>query len=344
MQRVVVHRPGSYERLQLESGPAPGPAAGEVRVRVAAAGVNYADVIVRMGLYASAKKYVGWPITPGFEFAGAVDQIGPDVSGFAIGDPIFGVTRFGAYASQLCVPAHQLFPLPDGVSPVEAASLPVVFLTAYYALFELVHPRPGDRALVHSAAGGVGTALLQLLKIAGCESVGVVGGAHKINVAKAAGADAVINKRDSPLWPRVAELASNGFQSVFDANGAETLRHSYRSLAPAGKLVVYGFHTMLPRRGGKPRWGRLIVDYLRTPRFNPLDLTTDNKSVLAFNLSFLFDHKQLLAEAMQKLAGWLAEGSYRPQPIQTFSLADVASAHRVIESGNTVGKLVLVVD
>src|SRR5690606_30795686 len=122
---------------------------------VQAAGVNYADCVVRMGLYESAKKYVGWPITPGFEFAGRVDALGEGTPGLAPGDEVFGVTRFGGYASSVVVPRHQVFRRPAVCSPDEAAAFPSVHLTAWYALFELAHPRPGSTLLVHSAAGGV---------------------------------------------------------------------------------------------------------------------------------------------------------------------------------------------
>ena len=138
--------------------------------------------------------------------------------------------------------------------------------------------------------------------------------------------------------------APQGCDVVLDANGVATLRKSYDHLAPAGKLVVYGFHSMLPRRGGRPDWIKLARDWLLTPRFNPLDLTNDSKSVLAFNLSYLFDRTDLLELFMSDLRRWLDEGSIQPPPITEYALDDVARAHADIESGMTVGKLVLVRD
>src|SRR5687768_1030530 len=162
MRRVVVHRPGGWERLVLEEAPDPAPGPGQVLIDVAAIGVNYADCIVRMGLYASAKEYVGWPITPGFEFSGTIDALGEGARGLAAGQDVFGVTRFGGYATQLVVPDYQLFALPHGWSHAQAASFPTVFLTAWYALRELCKLRPGMRILIHSAAGGVGCASTQV--------------------------------------------------------------------------------------------------------------------------------------------------------------------------------------
>ncbi|MHC4817194.1 MAG: alcohol dehydrogenase catalytic domain-containing protein, partial [Planctomycetota bacterium] len=180
MRKVIIPRPGGHERLQIEEGPDPTPRPGEVVVAVEAAGVNYADCVIRMGWYESAEEYVGWPITPGFEVAGTVCALGEGVDGPAVGTDVLAVTRFGGYASRVVVPRHQVFPLPAELDKAAGAGFPTVFLTAYYALFELVHPRPGSRLLVHSAAGGVGGALVQLGRIAEAEVVGVVGAAHKV--------------------------------------------------------------------------------------------------------------------------------------------------------------------
>src|SRR3954465_11808761 len=161
-RKIVVHSAGGHDRLKIETMETPTPAAGEVRIDVRAIGVNYADAIVRMGLYASAKEYVGWPITPGFEVAGTVGALGSGVTDLAVGDEVFAVTRFGGYATHLVVERRLVFRRPAAISFEQAAALPAVYMTAWYALFELAHPRRGARVLVHSAAGGVGGALVQM--------------------------------------------------------------------------------------------------------------------------------------------------------------------------------------
>src|SRR5579871_422155 len=181
MKKIVIHSAGGYDRLKLEeiktdNGLRPG--AGEVLVKTEAVGVNYADCIVRMGLYETAKKYVGWPITPGFEFAGRVLEVGEGVSNVAAGDRVVGLSRFGAYATHLVAPAHQIFRLPESLKTLEAGGFPVIFFTAYYPLNVLLRTRKGMRVLVHSAAGGVGSALVQLAKLGGCEVTAVVGAPH----------------------------------------------------------------------------------------------------------------------------------------------------------------------
>ncbi len=336
----MIHGPGGYERLQLERATRREPARDELRIRVRAIGVNYADCIVRRGLYASAREYVGWPITPGFEVAGEIEAVGEGCEGWRVGDAVFAVTRFGGYTSALTVPAAQVFRLPAGLSPAQAAALPCVFLTAWFALHRLGDARAGDRVLIHSAAGGVGSTLVQLAKRTGCVPIGVVGASHKVEAARALGAAAVIDKSRQPLWAEAERHAPDGYALVCDANGVETLRESYQHLAPTGRLVVYGFHTMMPR-GGRTRWLRLAWDYLRTPRFSPLKLTQENRSVMGFNLSYLFDRNDLLREGVALLLAALADGSLKVPAITCYPLQEVARAHRDLESGQTVGKLVL---
>jgi len=343
-KRVVIDRAGSYDRLRLEEGPALKPGRGEVVVDVEAIGVNYADCMVRMGLYASAKEFVGWPITPGFETAGRVSAVGKGIDDLSPGDEVFALTLFNGYATQVKAGRDYVFPVPRGMSLEQAASFPSVYLTAWYALHELAHPRLGAKVLIHSAAGGVGGCLVQLAKRAGCEVTGVVGASHKVEAVRGHGADHVIDKSREALWKTTERYAPDGYDVICDANGVATLKGSYEHLAPAGKLVVYGFHTMIPRRGGRPNWLKLARDYLRTPRFNPLDLTQDSKSVMAFNLSYLFERTDILGLAMGDLIRWLEAGDIQPPGTTTYPFEDVAQAHRDIESGQTTGKLVLLTD
>lgn len=340
MRKVVIHRAGNYDQLHIERHPDPTPGPGEVLVETSFAGVNYADCVIRMGLYASAKEYVGWPITPGFEFSGVVRAVGAGADASLVGRTCMGLTRFGGYATHVAVPANQVFPVPAGLSLAEAAAFPTVHLTAWYALRELVRLRPGMRVLVHSAAGGVGNAAVRIAKLHGCYVVGVVGSAHKVEVVRELGADAVIDKSSEPLWAAAERLAPKGYQVVLDPNGVETLRQSYEHLAPTGRLVIYGFQTMMSK-SGRPNYLTLARDYVRTPRFNPFDMTNANRSVLAFNLSYLFEENAILAEAMAELTGWLAEGKLVKPRVTTYALDHVAQAQRALESGRTVGKLVL---
>ena len=342
MRRIVIDRPGGYAALRLVDEPDLVPGPGQVLIAVEACGVNYADSIVRMGLYASARQLHGYPITPGFEVAGRIAALGAGAGGgdLAMGDAVIGMTLFGGYASHCAVNADSVFPLPHGLDMIQGATLPTVFLTAWFLAHELAHPRAGDCWLVHSAAGGVGSALVQLGRHAGCRVVGVVGAAHKAATCRAMGAAEVIDKSAQDLWAEAERLAPGGYQAIFDANGVTTLRGSWNHLAPAGKLAVYGFHGMLPRNGRIP-WLRLGWDWLRTPRFNPLQMTQRNRSVVAANLSFLQQQAPRLREGMHWLLALFARGELSPLPVETFALARAADAQRRLESGQTVGKLAL---
>lgn len=342
MQRIVIRRPGGYDALELVTAPDPVPGPGELVIACEACGVNYADGIIRMGLYASARKLHGYPITPGFEVAGRIAAIGDGVTGWQVGDEVLGLTLFNGYASRLKLPADGVFAKPAGLDSAQAASLPTVFLTAWWMVHRQVHPEPGETWLVHSAAGGVGSALLQLARLAGVRAVGVVGGAHKRAHALEMGAAEVIDKSGEALWPAARRLAPLGYQAIFDANGVATLAESYRHLAPTGRLVVYGFHSMLPH-DGRLNWLRLARDWLRTPRFNPLRMTQENRSVLAANLSFLQSHAPALRAGMLWLLERFDDGRLSPLPVECHPLADAAAAQRRLESGRTVGKLVLTV-
>jgi synaptic vesicle membrane protein VAT-1 len=341
VRRIVIRRPGGYDALRLVEAPDPEPGPGEVVIACEACGVNYADGIIRMGLYASAKQLHGYPISPGFEVAGRIAAVGPGVTAWQAGDPVIGLTLFNGYASHLKVPVENVFRRPGNLDAIQAATLPTVFLTAWWMVHRQVRPEPGETWLVHSAAGGVGSALLQLGKLAGCRAVGVVGAAHKREHALAMGAEQVIDKSSQSLWREAERLAPEGYQAIFDANGVATLRESYRHLAPIGRLVVYGFHSMLPQ-DGRLNWLRLARDWLRTPRFSPLRMTQENRSVLAANLSFLQSHAPSLRAGMLWLLERFADGRLQPLPVETWPLAEAARAQRRLESGQTVGKLALI--
>jgi len=342
VQKIEIKQAGGYQRLEWVEAPDLCPAPGQVLVRVGAAGVNYADCIVRMGLYESAKKYVGWPITPGFEIAGVVAAVGRGVETFAVGDRVFGVSRFGGYATEVSVPPEQLFLIPEGMSITQAASIPVVFLTAWYALCELCRLEPGQKVLVHSAAGGVGSAALQIARVLQCEPVGIVGAEHKRAVALENGALEVFVRRDPELWQKVSRAEPAGYAAALDPNGADTLWQSYQALGPMGRLVVYGFSSMIPKGRGTPSYLKLALKYLSTPRFHPLQMTGANKSVMAFNLSYLFERHDLLQKAMHAMLELFGQGRLWPLGVREFALRDAAQAQAALESGDTTGKLVLV--
>jgi NADPH:quinone reductase-like Zn-dependent oxidoreductase len=341
MKKIVIHRPGGFHQLKMESFPDPHAEEGQVVVRTKAIGVNYADCVVRMGLYASAKKYVGWPITPGFEFSGEVSELGKNVNDLSIGTRVFGITRFNAYSTHVVVPRDQLFEIPNNFSFPEAGGFPVIYLTAYYALHLVVKIYSGSIILIHSAAGGVGSALLQLCKLAGWYTIAVVGSTHKVGAAKKMGADIIIDKSKEDIWKTVESYAPHGCDIILDGNGVTTLKAGYKHLKPTGKLITYGFHSMFPKKRGRPNYLKLFVDYLRTPLFNPIDMHNKNKSLIAFNLSFLFDRKDFFQIAMQSLYSYLKDGKINMPGVESYPFEEAVRAHKELQSGMTTGKIVL---
>jgi NADPH:quinone reductase-like Zn-dependent oxidoreductase len=341
LKKIQILKPGSYDCLKLIETDIPRCSPSQVLIEVKACGVNYADSIIRMGLYASAKELHGYPITPGFELSGVVSAVGSEVKNFQVGDEVLALTLFGGYCSQIALTEDRVFHKPSNLSFSQAAALPTVFLTAWFMVREQVLPKAGDIWLVHSAAGGVGSALCQLGRLAQCKVIGVVGSSHKTDSALAMGASYVIDKSTQNLWHEVERLAPLGCQAIFDANGVSTLKQSYVHLAPMGKLCIFGFASMLPHNG-KLNWLKMAIDWLRTPRFSPLDMTQSNKSVLAANLSFLSEHAGLLRTGMQELLELFGSGQLIAPAIIEFPLADAAKAQALIESGKTVGKLVLI--
>lgn len=341
MKKVIIRSAGGHDKLEYIDAPDLNPKNDEVLVKVHASGVNYADVCVRLGVYESAKRYVGWPITPGFEVSGTVDAVGESVTKFKVGDKVMAFSFFDSYASQVCVKEDQVLAMPEDFSMSEAAGFLAVFFTAFHALHQHAVIRPGGKVLIHSAAGGVGSALVQLCKAHGLFVIGVIGSSHKKDYLQSFGPDKIIDKSKEDLWAKVKEYAPDGLAAAFDANGFSTMKESYNHLAPIGKLIVYGSHDLLPKQGGKLNYIKAGLGLLKTPRFLPLEMMTDNKGVIGFNLSFLFAQKEMIQDCINGLDELLKSGKIRPLPAKEFNLSDVAEAHKFIESGKSVGKIVL---
>ncbi|MFL5813907.1 MAG: zinc-binding dehydrogenase [Bdellovibrionia bacterium] len=343
MKKVTIRSPGSYEKLEFVEAPDLQAQRDEVIIAVRAIGVNFADVCVRLGVYESAKKYVGWPITPGFEVSGIVKSVGPTATKYQVGQEVIGFTRFNGYATEVRIPESQVLALPKGFTLVEGAGFPAVFFTAYHAVYQHAVLPKNAKVLIHSAAGGVGTALVQLCKSEGYFTVGVIGSSHKRAYLEKFGPDVIIDKSQQDLWAEAKKVVPEGYHAIFDANGYSTMRESYEHLCPMGKLIVYGSHDLLSKKGGHLNYIKAGLGLMRTPRFNPLDLITTNRGVIGFNVSFLFDEKEMIEQCIDGMQRRINEGLIRPIPVTQIPFESVADAHRLIESGQSVGKIVLTV-
>jgi NADPH:quinone reductase-like Zn-dependent oxidoreductase len=323
MERVVVPRFGGSSVLEVRTEPSPVPRQGEVLVKVKACGLNFADIYAREGLYGPGPPA---PFTPGFEVAGET----PD------GRRVLAVTRFGGYASEVVAEERRLFPLPDGWSFEEGAAFPAVYLTAWHGIVNVARMRPGERVLVHSAAGGVGIAAGQIARSLGLEAIGTVGSDAKVETAKTAGYAQVVNYRARDWEKEFAPV-----DVVLDAIGASFFMKGYRLLRPNGRLLCFGLAGMTPR-GRRPSWPRLALEWLKLPRWNPIQLIDDNKTVAGFQVLRLWDQLEVLERAMKDLLALAAKGEVRPVIGARFPLREVARAHELLHSGESRGKIILV--
>ena len=346
-----IERAGSLHRLarQAESLPKPGP--GEARIAVKAVGLNFADLFACLGLYSATP---AGPFVPGLEFAGVVEALGPPNASPATGgapgrapqpgDRVIGLARFGAYATAVNLDVRYLAPIPPEWSFAEAAAFPVQALTAWYALIELGALASGDGVLVHSAAGGVGLNALAILAAKGARVVATVGRPAKRDflVERCGLAPGQVIVRDrrgfgSQLDRALAALDLDGFDLVLDAVAGPFFRPAYDRLRPEGRIVLYGAADLMPRRA-RPNYLRLALRYLRRPRLDPLRMIAENKSVMGFNLIWLWEQVDRLPRAYDQLALLMA----RPPFIgRRFGFREAPAALRHLQSGESIGKVVL---
>lgn len=336
MKQVWITKAGEPEVLQLREAPDPLPRSGEVRIRVEAIGVNFADLLGRAGVYADAPPI---PYVPGYEVAGVVERVAQGVTNLREGEKVFALTRFGGYSEVVCVPYKQVFPRLEWMSAPDAAALPVNYLTAYLALVLMGALRPGNRVLIHSAAGGVGLAALDICRIVGAEAYGTAA-PEKHDLLHQKGLLHPIDSRDADYELAARELLGGaGFHVVLDLLGGAHWRKNYRLLAPTGRLVHVGVSSMLPgKRRSLLRAARAL---LTTPFYTPLRLMSANKGVAGVNLGHLWEYPEMVREWMAQIIQWYDEALFRPTIDQTFPLAQAADAHHYLHARRNVGKLLL---
>lgn len=313
---------------------------GTLRVRVRASGVNFADLMQRLGLYASAPKP---PYVPGFEVAGEVVEVGPEVDGYRVGDVVAAMMTSGGYSQQVVVPAGRAALLPGGVSFEVAAGLPVNYLTAWFCMYDMGALQPGQTILVHHGAGGVGVAAIQLARRTGARVLATTGTPAKVEFLRQLGADGAFCIAEAD-WDRQveAQVGRRGVDVLLDPVGGRVMKQGFGLLAPLGRLIAFG----LSKAVAGPRRNPLAaaIAYLRSPRVNPLQLTTDNIGVFGFHLAHLHGKEERVAEALRRIIELTAAGELAPQVDSTYPLnaVGVASAHRRLHERANRGKVLLV--
>lgn len=339
MQQVVITRYGGPEVLEVREAPDPQPMRGEVRISVAAAGLNFADVSARVGLYADAPKP---PMTVGYEVSGTIDAVGAGVEGFAVGDRVIGLTRFGGQSSSVVIPTAQATHLPDGLDLVEAAAIPVNYLTAYLMLVRLGSVRPGQSVLIHAAAGGVGFAALQVCKLLGAETYGTAS-AGKHERLREEGLDHPIDYRNQDFSVEVNRLTKGrGVDVILDAVGGATTRKNYKLLAPMGRLFLFGASST--SQDSKRNIAKVVSALAQFPVFHPISLMNSNKGVFGVNLGHLWDETAMMDETLTELLQWWSEGKISPIIDSTFPFSKAGDAHDQLQKARNVGKVLLIPD
>ncbi|HZS41685.1 MAG TPA: medium chain dehydrogenase/reductase family protein [Polyangia bacterium] len=335
-RKVVIARRGGPEVLTLVEEEVPEPGAGEVRVKIAATGVAFADVLMREGLYRGVPRP---PFAPGYDVVGAVDAIGAGVSGWQVGARVAALTKIGGYADYLCVAAESLVAVPDGVDAGEAVALVLNFLTAHQLIHRCARLGRGERVLIHGAGGGVGDALLQLGKLAELEMFGTA--SKEKHAAVERGGATAIDYRAEDFVARVKALTGGaGVDAVFDPVGGKQWRRSFEALRVGGMLVGYGFSSATVK--GRRKLGKAIANYLGMPKFQLLALMDATRSVMGYNVMVLKDARPEWYRAdLAALFALLAAGKLRPAVAERLPLAEAARAHALLDDAKITGKLVL---
>jgi len=337
---ILIDKLGPPEAFVEREVPLADPGPHEVHLRIDACGVNFADLMMRVGLYGTVPPR---PFSPGFEVAGTVERVGRDVADWSAGDRAVGLLRYGGYARDVVVPADQLFSCPDSLSPAEAAAIPVVFLTAWVCMFEAARVRPGESILILGAGGGVGTAAVQLAAGYGLRVLGTAGTPEKRGFVTAElGAEACFDSRGDwePDVRRV--LGHRGLDCALDPVGGEATAACRRLLAPLGRLVFYGLSNALP--GERRQWVDAARAWFRTGRIHPAQLAEPNIGIFGVHLLHLGSReREVLMPAAAEIFRRVVAGELRTVIDSVFPLDrdGAVAAHRHLHARGNLGKVVL---
>jgi synaptic vesicle membrane protein VAT-1 len=332
MRAMVLTASGGPEKLRLREMAAPHPAAGQVLIDVHYAGMNFADIFTRMGLYPGGPRP---PFVPGMELSGVVSGAGEGTH-LKAGDRVVALPGAGACAEQVAVPGKVAIRIPDAMPLDEAAAFPVVYLTAYAMLVRIAHLQRGERVLIHTAAGGVGIAAIQIARHIGAEIFGTAS-ASKHDFLRQAGVAHPIDYRTADFEAEIRRIAGKRpLDVVLDPLGGSATRKNYRLLAPGGRLVFFGFSRSVT---GWKRSVAALPEFFRLPRFNPLRLMADNITVAGFHLGRL--SPDLLKPEFDALLELYRNAVVKPVIARAFPLEQLPEAHRYIQRRENTGKVLI---
>jgi NADPH:quinone reductase-like Zn-dependent oxidoreductase len=338
MRQIWITRAGGPEVLQVREAQDPNPGPGELRIRVRAAGINFADTMARVGLYPDAPKL---PFVPGYEVAGIIDEVGAGVDARRVGEKVLALTKFNGYADTVCALSVATARMPENISFAQAASIPVVWLTAWHMLVNLGHLRKGQRVLVHGAAGGIGTAALQICKHIGAEVMGTAS-AGKHTRLKQMGIDHAIDYRSQDVVAEVMRVTNGrGVDVALDPVGGKSFKKSFRALAPAGKLMMFGASSMSTGLGRN--LFTAVGTMIGMPVFLPVPLMNNNRGVLGINMGRMWGEVDLLREYFIEILKLVEQGVFKPIVDIEVPFAEAGRGHERLAARENFGKVVIVV-
>ena len=336
MKQVWISAAGAPETLQVREAPDPTAGPGQVRIRVAYSGVNFADIQARMGQYPDAPPT---PCVVGYEVAGIVDQVGEGVSGFAVGDRVLSLTHFGGYSDVVLAEPTWVHKLPDGMPFDVAAAIPVNYATAWTMLVRQGGVRAGDTVLIHSAGGGVGIAALQICKWRGAVAIGTAS-AGKHARLEAIGYAHCIDYRTQDFEVEVMKLTGGrGVDIVLDTQGGQSFRKSFRCLAPLGRLFMFGVGDLVVRKTRS--LSAMIRGVIQFPFFYSLSLLNSNRGVLGLNMGRLFPETGRTYGDMEEIIRLVDDGTFAPVVDQVFTFEQAPAAHHYLQDRRNFGKVLL---
>ena len=339
VQQVIITRHGGPEVLHVRETAEPQLKSGDVLIDVKYSGINFADLLMRMGLYPSAPKP---PFTPGYEVSGVIAKVGSTENDELLGKSVAALTKFGGYSSKVVVKKDRLIALSDGVDMALAAAMPVVYLTSYVMLSLQAHLQKDEWVLIHNIGGGVGLAAVELSRMIGANIIGTAS-AGKHDRLREKGIHHLIDYNTEDFVARVKEITEGkGVDVIIDPIGGENLKKSYKALGSFGRLVVFGFSKAAS--GPRRKVLHLLKEYIKTPKFSPIKLMGHNKGVFGCHLGMVMDRQELLQECMQKLMSYFQSGDINPHVDRVFPLNRVTDAHQYIMDRRNFGKVLLAAD
>ena len=334
-RRIVIKRAGSPSVLDIQEMKMPIANSDEVCIEVHFAGINFADTLMRLGLYQPRPDY---PFTPGYELSGVVHEVGANVLGFKVGQRVVAAVRTGAQSSHVCVKESRVIPIPDSMGLDAAAAMPVTYLTAHHMLHYLGHLKQGETVLIHGGAGGVGTAALQICQWAGIEKVWATASGSKSEIIESF--NGIPIDRHNQDFVSIIKQATDGrgVDHILDPIGGDNLARSLSVLAEGGRLYTYGMSAAAP--SSKRSMLRAFLAWRKTPKFDPLKLMTRNRGVFGVHMGTWKD-ETAMSEQLFRIMEGIELGKLSPVIDSIFDAEDVALAHQYIHDAKNIGKVLL---